>query len=105
MPPSSDSPSYSYPHQFYAAIQDRYVSNRSKAHTRPALAEDVHSHIAAITALIYEGIRTRTDIVRIMKMLDFNHRHVAITLERNTGRDPVGNHWWADADGRLHAHG
>ena len=61
--------------------------------------------IAAITALIYEGIRTRPEIVRIMRMLEFDYRHVAITLERNTGRDPAGNHWWQDADGRLHAHG
>ena len=61
--------------------------------------------IAAITALIYEGIRTRPEIVRIMRMLEFDYRHVAITLKRNTGRDPAGNHWWKDADGRLHVHG
>jgi hypothetical protein len=60
--------------------------------------------IAAITALIYEGIRTRPEIVRIMKVLEFDYRHVAIALERNTGRNPAGNHWWLDADGQLHVH-
>lgn len=61
--------------------------------------------IAAITALIYEGITRRRAIIRTLARLNFKTSHVAITLEKSTGNDPVANYWWQDADGRLHVHG
>ena len=61
--------------------------------------------IAAVTALIEEGVTGRGDVIRVLAHFGFKPAHIAILLDRWTGRDPAGNHWWQDADGRLHAHG
>ena len=61
--------------------------------------------IAAITALIEEGVTGRRDIIRILVRLGFNRAHIIILLDQCTGNDPVANYWRQDADGQLHVHG
>jgi hypothetical protein len=61
--------------------------------------------IAAITALIYEGVTSKRQIMSILRRIRFKTSHVAVTLKQLTGNNPAMNYWWEDADGRLHVHG
>ena len=69
-----------------------------------ACGEGANKHdlvIVLIQALISEGFNTRWQIVTELKLLGFNHSHVAMTLAERAGNDPLRHDWRVDSEGRY----
>lgn len=60
--------------------------------------------IAVITALLSEGVTTRSRIIETMIRLGFSNGHAAVMLAKNAGRNPDASPWCVDADGRYLLH-
>jgi hypothetical protein len=61
-----------------------------------------HDHaIIGITACIAAGIVTRKDIMDTLSRISLNPKHVVITLNSETGSDPVRHRWQCDEDGNY----
>jgi hypothetical protein len=95
-PATSSTPSPIHdPAETTAAIFDSLRDVRAAFGPKPNKNDLVDT---LIEVCIAEGLNTRVRIVRALKHLGLNYRHVAMRLNSGTGTDPNSYRWQVDAD-------
>ena len=91
-------PAVARAHGFTAKRWGKFLDGLRELDT--ACGPNKHARVSALAcACIDAGINTRLHIIEVLSLLGFNPRHVAITLNENTGTNPERFQWTRDETG------